>query len=394
MSKGFNRLLERRKTLVIILLFLFTMNGLNGWIWDIIFSQQASSKKIVGYYAAWAALNGFTPDRIAAKKLTHINYAFANIGSDLKIELGFPEVDEDNFKSLNALRCINPNLKILISVGGWTWSDKFSDVALTEESRTAFADSCVDFIVTYGLDGVDIDWEYPVSGGLEHNKRRPEDKENFTLLMKKLREKLDDRGNIDGKHYLLSFAGAAADWYVNHIEPMKLAKIVDYANIMTYDMHGAWDTYTDFNAPLYDNKDISPQEKVSVSSSIEYWLNAGFPADKLILGIPFYGHLYQSVTDHNCGLYQTYSVSYTVSYEIIAKNYLCKNEYVRYFHKESKVPWLFNGSTFISYEDQESIRYKTDFIVRKCLGGAMIWELSQDPDRVLLKTLYEGLRCK
>lgn len=175
----------------------------------------------------------------------------------------------------------------LIAVGGWSWSARFSDAALTEESRTTFANSCVDFIVKYGFDGVDIDWEYPVVGGLSTNIRRPEDKYNFTLLMQKLREKLDARGVIDGKNYLLTFAGAAGSWYVNNIELSKLQQYVDYANIMTYDIHGTWDQYTDFNAPLYNSSEESPQLKWSVDTSVNTWLKAGFPADKLIWVFPF-----------------------------------------------------------------------------------------------------------
>ena len=189
--------------------------------------------RVVGYYAAWSAYSGFTPDKIDGSKLTHINYSFANIGSDLKIALGYPDIDPANFKRLNDLKAKHPHLKTLIAVGGWTWSGRFSDGALTNTSRNTFADSVVEFIVNHGFDGVDIDWEYPVSGGLATNVRRPEDKQNFTLLMKTLREKLDARGLVDNKEYILTFAGAAGTWYINNIELSKLSQYVDYANIMT-----------------------------------------------------------------------------------------------------------------------------------------------------------------
>ncbi len=350
------------------------------------------AQKVIGYYAAWAAYSGFTPDKIDAGNLTHINYAFANIGSDYRITLGYPDVDAANLVKLAALKQSHPDLKLLIAVGGWSWSARFSDAALTDESRTVFADSCVDFIVKYGLDGVDIDWEYPVSGGLTTNIRRPEDKYNFTLLMQKLRDKLNTRSAIDGKDYLLSFAGAAGDWYLNNVELSKLEQLVDYANLMTYDFHGSWDGYTDFNAPLYTNSDTSQQYKDSVDQSVKAWLGAGFPAKKIIMGVPFYGYVYKAVTNTNKGLYQTYSGASSISYANIAANYLNATGYTRYFHSESKVSWLFNGSTFISYEDEESIGYKSSYIKMKGLGGAMIWELSQDPQAVLLKALAQGLQ--
>lgn len=351
-----------------------------------------NTEKIVGYYAAWAAYSGYTPDKIDVSKLTHINYAFANVGSDLKIALGYPDVDVANFNKLKALKQINPNLKTMISVGGWSWSKRFSDVALTDASRTTFATSCVDFIVKYGFDGVDIDWEYPVGGGLSTNVNRPQDKENFTLLMQKLRQKLDERGKIDGKHYILTFAGASSNTYLNNTEMSKLHQYVDYANVMTYDLHGMWDSYTDLTAPLYSNSDTSPQYKSSVNDSIQAWIVAGFPKEKIIMGVPFYGYVYQAVANTNRGLYQTYSGSASISYQNIKGNYLNKTGFTRYFHSESMSPWLFNGSTFISYEDEQSIGIKADYIKSKGLGGAMVWELSQDPSGVLLDTLYNGLQ--
>lgn len=296
------------------------------------------SKKIIGYYAAWAAYSGFLPDRIDPSKLTHINYAFANIGSDLKIKMGYPDIDPNNFALLQALKQKNPNLKTLISIGGWTWSGNFSDAALTDASRTVFADSCVTFIKQYGFDGVDIDWEYPVSGGLSTNVKRPEDKHNFTLLLQKIREKLDTQGVIDSKHYLLTIAGGAGSSYANNVEMASIPQYLDYAMIMTYDLHGTWDAYTDLHAPLYDNNDASPQYKASVDSSINAWKAAGFPVDKLVMGIPFYGYLFSSVKDVNHGLYQTYAGANSISYAKIASSYLNQTGYTRYFHSQSMVP--------------------------------------------------------
>jgi chitinase len=353
---------------------------------------QSAARNIVGYYAAWTANSGFTPAQIDATKLTHINYAFANIGPDLKITLGFPYIDPYNFCLLDSLKQTNPNLKTLISVGGWTWSGSFSDVALTEDSRKAFADSCVAFIKQYGFDGVDIDWEYPVTGGLPTNIRRPEDKYNFTLLLQTLREKLDAQGSADGKHYLLTIAGGSGSNYPSNVELSLIYPFLDYASIMTYDIHGTWDTYTDFNAPLYMNNDISPQFKWSVDSAIRLWDQEAFPMNKLMMGIPFYGYLYSSVNNYNDGLYQPFFGANSIPFEQVAANYLDYPGFTRFFHHESKAPWLFNSSIFISYDDPESIRYKTDYIKANGLGGAMIWELSEDPYRVLLYCLYDDLK--
>ncbi len=351
-----------------------------------------NGRTIVGYYAAWAANTGFTPAQIDATRLTHINYAFANIGPDLRITLGYPYIDPFNFTLLNALKQTNPELKTLISVGGWTWSGLFSDIALTDASRRTFSDSCVAFIRQYGFDGVDIDWEYPVAGGLPTNIRRPEDKRNFTLLLQRLREDLDAQGSIDGRHYLLTIAGGSGSYYAQNTELSLIHPYLDYACIMTYDIHGTWDTYTDFNAPLYLNNDPSPQYKWSVDSGVRSWTQASFPTEKLVMGIPFYGYIYGSVNNFNYGLYQPFSGANSITFAQVSAYYLNSPGFTRYFHPQSKVPWLFNGSIFISYDDAESIRFKTDYIKSNGLRGAMIWELSQDPNRVLLYFLYNSLQ--
>lgn len=360
---------------------------------DTSYTEVTSGSKVIGYYAAWARYSGFSPNNLDASKLTHINYAFANIDSNHKVVLGYPDIDPSNISQLNALKVKYPHLKTIIAIGGWSWSGRFSDVAFTESSRKAFAQSAVEFIVKYGFDGIDIDWEYPVSGGLSTNIRRPEDKQNFTLLLKELREALDARGNIDQKHYLLSFAGAAGEWYVNNVELSKVDNYVDYANLMTYDIHGTWDQNIGFNAPLYsDPTNIAFYKPWSVDLAVQTWLNAGFPKEKLIMGVPFYGFIYQNVPDINHGLYQTFRGGASITYGTVASYYLNKPGFQRYFHETSKAPWLYDGTSFITYEDEESMAYKAQYIKSKGLGGAMIWELSQDPSKVLLNSLYQTLK--
>lgn len=349
------------------------------------------TKIISGYYGSWAAYSGYTPLNIPASKLTHINYAFANIGSDLKIALGDPNIDPSNFSKLNELKKTHSNLKTLISVGGWDFSGKFSDVALTDSSRTVFADSVVTFIKQYGLNGVDIDWEFPVGGGLSTNINRPEDKTNFTLLLKKLREKLDAQESVDGQNYILTIAGGAGTSYVSNTELSILSNYVDYATIMSYDIHGTWDTYTDFNASLYSPLETSPQYKWSVDSAVKSWISAGFPASEIVLGVPFYGYLYNGVPNVNNGLYQRFTSGNSIFYDNIASTYLTNSTYVKRTHPDSRTPYLFNGSTFISYDDEQSIAEKARYIQSSGLAGASAWELSQNKNGVLLNALYSNL---
>lgn len=352
---------------------------------------EESGKKIIGYYPAWKSYSGFTPDKLDASKLTHINYAFAYIGQDNKIKPGYPDKDPENFKKLNELKKVNPDLKILISVGGWNWSGKFSDTASTDFSRAAFADSCVEFITKYGIDGIDLDWEYPVGGGLPDNSKRPEDKQNFTLLLKEIREKLDEQGLKDNRHYLLTIAGGASNYYLKNIEPDKIREYIDYANIMTYDLHGPWDAYSDFNAPLYSSSNSSPQYKISVDSGVNAWIDAGFPKDKLVVGVPFYGYLYKISSGAGNGIYQKFTNGEALSFSSIKTDYI-NNGYSEFFDSESMVSWLYKDNTFISYDDARSLELKAEYIKNEELGGIMIWELSQDYNNELLNSIFEALR--
>lgn len=354
----------------------------------------ASNNRVIGYYGGWKSLEGYTPDNIDGSKLTHVLYAFAYIDSNMRIGMGSSKYDPSNFAKLRALKERNPHLKTLISVGGWDWSGRFSDAALTEESRTVFADSCVDFILKHGFDGVDLDWEYPVRGGQAGNTKRPEDKQNFTLLMKKIREKLDAQSAKDGRPYLLSFAGGGTAEYASDTELDKLGKVVDFAMLMSYDYHGKWDARTDFNAPLYPVPH-SPKYQINynINDTVNNWLNRGMPAEKLVIGIPFYGIKYTGVAStDNGGFYQDFDTGWAISYKDIAEKYLTNDSYTRHFHDVAKVPWLFDGSTFISYDDPESLNIKANYIRDRGLGGAMIWQLAQDDsNRTLLNALHDAI---
>ncbi|WLD91689.1 glycosyl hydrolase family 18 protein [Alkalihalobacillus sp. AL-G] len=369
-------------------------------------SEQNDYKRI-GYYAGWATYSGYQVSDIDASKLTHVNYAFANISEDGRLTVGDPWADiekpfpgdseaeafKGNFNQLNKLKDQHPHLKTLISVGGWTWSDHFSDVALTEKSRTIFAESVLQFILKYDFDGVDLDWEYPVNGGEAGNINRPEDKQNFTLLLKKIRETLDAQSAKDGKKYLLTIAAGPSNSHSGNLELNSLKQYVDYIQLMTYDIHGEWDTITGMNAPLHKDPESGFYVELSVQDAVETYIANGVPADKLVMGLPFYGRVLKQVNNVNNGLYQSFEGGgSSISYAEIEANYVNKNGFTRYWEADSKVPWLFNGSTFISYDDVESIGYKTSYIKSIGLGGAMVWELSQDPNEVLLTKVYDELK--
>ncbi len=200
-------------------------------------AQPGGHKKYIvnGYVGGFRGL--VKTELIDAQKLTHINYAFVNVQDSLAVLTNL-QTDSTNFRKLNELKKINPDLKILISIGGWAWSENFSDAVLTESSRRKFAKSGVDIIREFKLDGVDIDWEYPGMRGEEGNIYRPEDKENFTLMFKAFREELDQLGKETGKSYLLTAAVGASKSFIEHTDMGALAKYMDYVLIMTYDYGG------------------------------------------------------------------------------------------------------------------------------------------------------------
>lgn len=352
-------------------------------------SSLLPKKIVAGYYSSWSAYSGYTPDKINASKIDVIHYAFAGIGSDYRITAGDTAVDYANFTKLNAIKKNRPHLKTLISVGGWGNSSRFSAMAMTDYNRNIFAKSCVNFIKQYGFDGADIDWEYPVSGGCAG---RPEDKVNFTLLMKKLREELNAQALLDGRYYYLTFAGGASNSFIGNVQTDQLANYVDYAVDMTYDLHGPWDSRADLNAPLYTPTESSPQYKISADSSLKLWLNAGFPADKLVMGIPFYGYVYDGAGSENGGLYQNFTSAQAAGYDRIASSYLNNPTFTKFFHPVGQVPYLYGSGKFISYDDPDSIAKKARYAAQKGLRGISAWELGYDKASALLTSAYDNFK--
>ena len=343
--------------------------------------------EVVGYYASWAAAQGYEPDQLPAERFTQINYAFAKIVNGAAA-LGDPARDGRNLRVVTALRRRNPDLKLVLSLGGWDDSAGFSDAAASPEGRKAFARSCVDLLLAHDLDGVDLDWEYPVSGGAPGVVHRPQDKGNFTLLLRELRQALDRQGRRDGRQYVLSIAGAVNGGYLNSIEPQAVAETVDHIFLMAYDLHGPWDNTADFNAPLYAPSDGPPRFRASVDYGISAWLGRGVPAEKLVLGMPLYGYIYQGVSSRNSGLYQPYESARSVSWDKVKGEYLNRSAYRPLRHQEAEVPYLYGNRSFLSYDDPASIAAKAELARRRGLGGVGFWELSQDTEGDLVQSAW------
>lgn len=344
---------------------------------------------VVGYYASWAAGQGYAPEDIPAELFTQINYAFAGI-QDGRAVLSAPERDAKALRELTGLRRRNPELKIALSLGGWDGSGGFSDAAASAKSRGVFVQSCVDLVVAHDLDGIDLDWEYPVSGGAPGVAHRPQDRENFTALLRDLRSALDRQGRRDGRRYVLTIAGAVSGGYLNNIQPEAAAELVDHVFLMAYDLHGPWDAHANFNAPLHTPSDGPSRYRASVDDGVSAWLERGVPAEKLVLGMPLYGYIYQGVDRRNSGLYQSFSSAGSVPWNKIKSGYLRQGAYRQLRHQEAGVPYLYGNRAFLSYDDPASIAAKAELARRRGLGGFGFWELSQDRDGDLIQSAWDA----
>ena len=329
-----------------------------------------------------------------ARRLTHINYAFANVTKDGRVVLESNR-DSLHLAQLRALKSENPDLKILLSIGGWVWSDYFSNAARTDSSRARFARTAVDLLEAHKLDGLDLDWEYPGQPG-ENNVYRTEDTKNFTRLLRTVRRHLDEQGERDGRtgddHYLLTIAAGADAGYLAHTNMAAAHEPLDYVNLMTYDFHGSWSAHTGHHANLYPPAEPDTLQR-SAAAAVNRFVKAGVPPEKLVLGVPFYGRGWSGVEAQNDGLYQRYDTSRgSYSYDTLANHLAERPGVTRQWDAAAQAPTLWNAdsSLLITYETPRSLRAKAHFVQSRDLGGVMYWEHNAD-DGTLLRTLHEHL---
>lgn len=322
-----------------------------------------------------------------------------------------------NFNQLKQLKAKHPDLKIVISIGGWTYSKYFSDVASTDAARKKFVSSCIDLYIKGNLpqlddnpsggtgvaagifDGFDIDWEFPASdNGHLGNHQSPADTANYTLLLAEFRHQLDALG---GSHRQLSAALPSGAGDIAKLEVGNLSTYLDRANVMTYDMHGAWETTgpTNFQAPLWDAY-TSPANgsKLTAEDAILGYLNQGFPAAKLTMGVPFYGRGWQGVPDNGvAGLYQSvtgatdpfpFSQQPGVAFYKELKDAGKLNDV--HIDEASGGSWVYDGSNFWSIETPETLAMKRQYIADLGLGGIMMYSLEADDSSSTLLNAATG----
>ena len=398
-------------------------------------AQLDHMTKIVGYFPEWGIYSGhnyYVPAKVPFDKITHLNYAFATIkdgviadfdsyaATEASLGEAWDSPYKGNLGQFKKLKQNYPHLSVLVSVGGWTQSGNFHDVAATPEAREKFAKSVVQYLRKWGFDGVDIDWEYPGSYREPDLTDNPNDqgtpkadaseKETFTLLLETLRRHLDEAGAQDGKYYQLTAAMGVSFQNIEFADPSKYAKYLDFINLMTYDMHGAWDGTTNHQSALYANPDRP--DNLNVDAVVKKFLSYGVPPEKLIVGTPFYSRGWKGVvpSELSPGLKGLFAQANGGAHGIwdggvpAGMNpyyHVLEMEqdpaFSKYYDPYAKATYLYSESKqeFYTYEDVRSLTAKLDYVTAQHLGGMIIWELSADapidsPDS-LLRTIAQRL---
>ncbi|RAJ35740.1 glycoside hydrolase family 18 protein [Pedobacter cryoconitis] len=346
---------------------------------------------VIGYIAGYDGL--IDMNMIKSEKLTHLNYAFANIKNN-RINLKNAATDTVNLKKLGTLKIKNPDLKILISIGGWTFSNNFSDMALADTSRKAFARSAVAFVEKYKLDGVDIDWEFPGLPGAG-NIHRPEDKQNFTLLLKAFKEELNDAEKRIKKKLVLTIAADCSKDFLEHTEMYKAQAYLDYIDLMAYDFLNELPGKTCHQAPLFPSKTLNNNN--SVLKSVQEYLKEGILPGKIVLGIPFYGHLYQLKSGARSVVgAELKSAAGTKGFTDIQDSLINSGKFQYHKDRTAKAAYLFSpqNQQFVTFEDEWSIRHKCKYVKDHRLAGVMFWEYSNDEKGILLQEINRKLKFR
>ncbi|HEM6628089.1 TPA: glycoside hydrolase family 18 protein [Citrobacter farmeri] len=395
---------------------------------------SASSMMSVGYFNGGGDVTagpGGNINTLDVRQITHLNYSFGLIYNAEKDETNAalkdptrlhqiwlsPKVESD-LALLPVLRKQNPQLKVLLSVGGWG-ARGFSGAAATPETRAVFIQSAMEIMRKYGLDGIDLDWEYPVNGAWGLVASQPADRENFTLLLKELRQAV-------GSHKLVTIAvGANAESPKSWVDVKAIAPLLDYINLMTYDM--AYGTQY-FNANLYDSKGwptVAVADRYSVDVVVNNYLAAGLKPQQMNLGIGFYGRVPKRSVEpgidwskpdaqknpvtqpyfgeQEIALFKSLGVDLTkdtyVKYNDIVKTFLNdpQKRFTEHWDAQAMVPWLSVQSAegkplfALSYENPRSVAIKAEYIKKRGLAGAMFWEYGADSNNQLARQLAESL---
>ncbi|RKP12302.1 glycoside hydrolase [Piptocephalis cylindrospora] len=358
------------------------------------------STGVVAYFTDWTS-GRYGPDAIPYDKVTHINYAFSLFDD----QTWAPTITSGPILEQVVSRAHAKGAKVAVSIGGWTGSKYFSPMAASASHRASFISSTKAMVQQYGLDGIDLDWEYPGRTGMVCNViNKEQDALNFLTLLRELRDALGSDKFISLAVRVQPFDGPSGP--LDNVRAY--AEYLDFINIMAYDINGSWSSKTAPNAPLA----ASPEggDPFSVLQSVQAWTSAGFPREKLVMGVPFYGRsLVTSQAPSANSMYTDFVKSVPQGdsddapwaepcpgeVPVLSGQWKWKNlreqgiltsptqaagGWERHWDNQTQTPWLYNPSThqFISYDDPQSLSAKVAAIKEQGLAGAMVWALNQD----------------
>ncbi len=358
-----------RHPLPTLVLILFTGTGLFFAHTSLAQQQPAPRKSgdgpaVIGYYAGKNVLL----DSFATEKLTHIIFSFCHLKGNL---LSVSNANDSAIiQHMVALKIKNPRLKVILSLGGWGGCRTCPEVFATEDGRKDFARSVKEATNYFHTDGIDLDWEYPALSNVPGYPFSPEDKDHFTALIKQLRKEL-------GKQYEISFAAGGFTRYLQtSVDWKKVTPLVNYINLMTYDLVSGYDTVSGHHTPLYS----TPQQVESTDHAVRYLDSIGVPLKKIAIGVAFYARIFEGVDSVNNGLYRPCKFKRGVSYKDQALVLSKDSGFVAHWDPIAQAPYMYNAGQqlFVTYDDTLSIRLKTRYALDKRLGGIMFWQLPED----------------
>jgi chitinase len=341
---------------------------------------KAQSKKwVIGYYMGDE--KGIA--KYPLQQLTHLIYSFLRLDGDT-IAFIRPQ-QKQTLQALVALKKNYPALKILVSLGGWGGCAPCSAVFSSEAARQNFAASVNRLLVNYGADGLDLDWEYPGIEGYPGHTYKKEDTENFTALVKTIRQAI-------GEKQELSFAaGGFTSYLQSSVNWAAVMPYVNRVNLMTYDLVNGYSKITGHHTALHATA-MLPE---ATDHCVETLLQLGVPAAKLVIGAAFYARVWSNVPDLQHGLYQAGEFKTSVDYKDLEKLLSKADGFTRYWDTVAMAPYYYSAAKkeFATYDDKKSIAAKCAYVLQKKLGGIMFWELTEDtPQDGLLNEIDKTFR--
>lgn len=330
-------------------------------------AQAPSEFRVVGYYCGTT----IPVDSFETQKLTHLIFCFGNLqGNRFHIHSA---TDTATIKSMVALKTKHPQLKVMLSLGGWGGCRSCSDVFSTAAGRKEFAQSVKEITTYFKTDGIDLDWEYPAIKGFPGHTFRPVDRTNFTLLLKELRE-------VNGKNFEISFAaGGFTDYIQSSVDWKAAVKYTNFINIMSYDLVHGYSKTSGHHTPLYS----TAQQTESTDHAVQLLLKAGVPARQLVIGAAFYGRFFHIDEGSAVDLYMPCSFSHGFSSKYASDSLSVKNGFETHWDPIAQAPYAINEKRRLlaTYDDEKSIALKTKYAVEHHLGGIMFWQLYDDKFR-------------